>query len=102
MWNGDGDEAWSGLTRSSPQRRIDVGAGEDGGDRDAGSFDGFFAAFAAVHQNEGEGDDAAFGANFVDSFQSGTAGGDGVIDDDDGIAGFEVAFDKSAAAVSFG
>ncbi len=82
--------------------RVDVAACEDGVDGDAGGFDGFASAFAAVYEDEGEGHVTTFAADFLDGFEGGATGGDGVIDDDDGVAGFEIPFDEAAAAVGFG
>ncbi len=78
------------------------GAGEERDDVDAAGFDGFLAAFLAVDEDEAEGDFAAFTFDGVDGFEGGSAGGDDVVDDDDGVAGFEVAFDLFAGAVAFG
>ncbi len=68
----------------------------------ATSFDGLAATFLAVHQHEREGDFPAFALDGVDGFESGAASGDHVIDDDDRIAGFEIAFDLFAGPVALG
>ena len=81
---------------------VNVGPGENGGHGDAGGFDRFEAALAAVHQHEGEGDVAPLSPDFINGFESGSAGGDGVIHHHHGIASLEVALDQFAAAVDLG
>lgn len=78
------------------------GAGEEGDDVDAAGFDGFAAAFLAVDEDEAEGDFSAFALDGVDGLEGGSAGGDDVVDDDDGVSGLEVSFDLFAGAVAFG
>lgn len=68
---------------------------------DAARFDRLAAAFLAVHQHQGKRDFAAFALNGIDRFEGGSAGSDHVIDDDDGVAGVEVAVDLFAGAVGF-
>ena len=75
---------------------------EDGGDGVAFRFDVFASAFLAIDEDQDECDFAAFFFDGLDGFEGGVAGGDDVIDDDDGSAGGEVAFDAPAAAVAFG
>ena len=60
------------------------------------------SAFFAVHEDEGEGDFSAFALDGVDGFEGGSARGDDIIDDDYGVAGFEISFDLFACAVAFG
>ena len=69
---------------------------------DAAFFDGLSAAFFAIHEDQCECDFSAFALDGIDRFEGGSAGGDHVIDDDHAIAGFEIAFDLFACAVTFG
>ncbi len=69
---------------------------------DAPCFDGLAAAFFAIDEDEAEGDFSALAFDGVDGFEGGAAGGDDIIDDDDGLAGLEIAFDLFAGAVAFG
>lgn len=80
----------------------EFGFAVDAEDFDAACFDDFFGAFLAVDEDEDKGDFAAFGFDGVHSFDGGTAGGGGVFNEDDGVAGLEVAFDALAGAVFFG
>lgn len=82
--------------------RNEFGFAVDAEDFDAACFDDFFGAFLAVDEDEDEGDFAAFGFDGVHGFDGGAAGGGGVFDEDDGVAGLEVAFDALACAVFFG
>jgi hypothetical protein len=68
---------------------------------DAARLDGLAAAFLAVHQHQAEGDFPALALDGVDRLERGAAGGDDVIDDDDVVAGLEVALDLLARAVAF-
>ena len=77
------------------------GAGEEWDDVDAARFDGLAPAFFTVDENDAECDFAAFAFDGVDGFERGSASGDDIVDHDDGIASFEVAFDLFARAVAF-
>ena len=65
----------------------------------AGGFDFVATAFLAVDEGGDEGDFAAFFFDGVDCGESGFAAGDHIVDDDNGMAGFEVAFDQLGLAV---
>lgn len=68
---------------------------------DSACFDGLAAAFFAVDEDDAEFDVAAFTFDDVDGFESGAAGGDDVVDDDDVLTGGEVSFDLFSCAVAF-
>ena len=89
----------SQLEKSLVQKRA---PGEQRDDVDAPRFDGLAAAFLTIDEDEGEGDFSTFALDGIDGFQGGAAGGDDVIDDDDGVAGFEISFDLFTRAVAFG
>ena len=66
------------------------------------SFDGLAPAFFAINEDQSESNFSAFAFNNVDGFESGTSGGDDIIDNDDRIGSLEVAFDLAAVTVAFG
>jgi hypothetical protein len=89
-------------------RPADVVVGEDaeerwrdvGRDFGEGALDVQAAALFAVDQAEDSGDGHAGVAGSFDGGDGGAAGGANVVDDDNGGAGMEEAFDAAAGAVS--
>jgi hypothetical protein len=71
-------------------------------DVDAAGFDGLAAAFLTIDKDEGEGDLSTLALDGVDGLQRGAARGDDIIDDDDGVAGFEIPLDLFARAMALG
>ena len=75
---------------------------EQRNDMHSTGFDGLAAAFLAIDEDQAEGDFAALALDGVDGLEGGTAGGDDVVDDDDVVSRFEIAFDLFADAMAFG
>ena len=69
---------------------------------DAASLDGLATAFLAIDKDQAKRDFPTFPLDRVHGLEGRTASGDDVIDHDDVVAGFEIAFDLSAGAVAFG
>ena len=69
---------------------------------DAPRFDGLPAAFLTIHQYECERDFPAFTLDGIDGLQRGSAGGDDVVYNNNGVARFEIPLDLFAGTVPFG